>query len=825
MKKEDIDLRALENADEETIKRLSALPCPVSEKDRDRLFEKCEKRTAGGGITRTDNANVVTGVETYRRPVWRSALAIASAFVLIAGVCTGGVLLKGFRGGSIVDPTAATDGTAYTSDEEQASAAPFGDISGGRVRFMSTAYAPYVYDTFSDATAPELAEAFNSSWWEELPEDSQMPDGERTFVYVDNNGQRFSLAFCGGTVSYEKDGSITNYSVSEDVTALVRGLANPKEPDDALQGHLIWCKSEDLNADGVWKNNEPVPETIFEQASVPSGLKGMNIKESYPQYDYAYDIHDINENAKHADDLITGKVEEVSYGATAWVQEDGPSDATPFTKITVTVTGDTAGRYAPGDTVDIETAGGFVSLRGRMGDQLYMTGGKYGSGLAMTEEEIDNTYYHEIVESGEVPIVGKEYAFFVADDTLGGLTSVGFEYGMLYKCDNIYIQRVVDSNSGNRYFNFFDMNDLRAMMRLSAEPDETAADNDDDWGISMELSNVNPKRAELTITRSSDGKLKGTPQTGMGFHIEQLTDDGWKILISKGSSIFSDDSIFIPTEGEPVVMTLDWENRYGELTPGKYRIVKTVTDYRAPSIYDEKEYYLPFEIRYAPEDTSATDIVPAEESDKYGVSMAITNVTPRGARLTVFRDSSGSEADVNTRGDYWIERQTEDGWEAMTGSDKIIFPADTYDIPVGGRLSLDVTWYWIFGDLEPGNYRLVKYVYENDSRTRSEQHIIPFTVEEGAEADDTTVSTEKNVILIPVGYDFRDTKLISAIGDNGKLGYIYESEMHGHQGVTNPQEAMAYMESIKNGTYKPKAINVYEQDGVTVIDTMTEQLN
>ena len=92
MKKDDIDLRALENADEETIKRLSELVPPVSEKDRDRLFEKCEKRISGAHGSE-DNGTSVTGVEVYRRPVWRSALAVAASFVLIAGACTGGALM------------------------------------------------------------------------------------------------------------------------------------------------------------------------------------------------------------------------------------------------------------------------------------------------------------------------------------------------------------------------------------------------------------------------------------------------------------------------------------------------------------------------------------------------------------------------------------------------------------------------------------------------------------------------------------------------------------------------------------------------------------
>ena len=77
----------------------------------------------------------------------------------------------------------------------------------------------------------------------------------------------------------------------------------------------------------------------------------------------------------------------------------------------------------------------------------------------MTEEEIDNEYYHEIIFSGEVPIIGKEYAFFVSEGKNGLYNSVGFEFGILYKCGKVYIQR--NSNG----FSLYDIDDIKAMMK------------------------------------------------------------------------------------------------------------------------------------------------------------------------------------------------------------------------------------------------------------------------------------------------------------------------------------------------------------------------
>lgn len=61
-----------------------------------------------------------------------------------------------------------------------------------------------------------------------------------------------------------------------------------------------------------------------------------------------------------------------------------------------------------------------------------------------------------------------------------------------------------------------------------------------------------------------------------------------------------------------------------------------------------------------------------------------------------------------------------------------------------------------------------------------------------------------------------------AIGDSGIIGYVYTEDLLHKGAAKNPEEAVAQMEAKANGTYVPKVINLYESDGVTVIDTFTE---
>lgn len=72
-------------------------------------------------------------------------------------------------------------------------------------------------------------------------------------------------------------------------------------------------------------------------------------------------------------------------------------------------------------------------------------------------------------------------------------------------------------------------------------------------------------------------------------------------------------------------------------------------------------------------------------------------------------------------------------------------------------------------------------------------------------------------------YPEDNPRLVKAIGDNGKEGYVYYSDLIA--GPETPEEAKAYRLELESGNYVPKSINVYESDGKTVIDTFTETIS
>lgn len=62
--------------------------------------------------------------------------------------------------------------------------------------------------------------------------------------------------------------------------------------------------------------------------------------------------------------------------------------------------------------------------------------------------------------------------------------------------------------------------------------------------------------------------------------------------------------------------------------------------------------------------------------------------------------------------------------------------------------------------------------------------------------------------------------LMAAVGDNGIKGYVRKTELDGEK-PANPEEAVRMQEEREKNGNPPMVINVYESDGVTVIDTFT----
>lgn len=469
MNKDNLDLEMLENADEETVKRISEEYRALTEEDTAKLYKRSEElyRERMGGYEAEES-----GVEIYRRPVWHKITAVAASLVLIAaGAGLGGMTIMNHLRSQQPAPstdevTATTDVTEPQEETSPPSAEPAEQVSSqlddiviDTIRFMDPAYFDWII-TSADVTAEMLAGEINFSAWQETAVDSSYTESDYIELFIYNNGdpQDFIFYYDGCAADHIIGDTVVRYTIPmETKRAVLEAVIRSDE-----EGERILYSYDKAITAGISENYEPMPEKLLEPMPVPAELEGRNIidLDYSATADYSYDINSLPELGRHSCNVITGTVEGYSFR-----ENQTSSSYTGETVLKITVTGDAMNELEPGTQTELVLPGGYRSMRQHYGDTLYAEGGKYGDGIDMTEEEIDNTYYRYIFDNGEVPIVGKEYAFFVYDNGSGyGIT--GNNDSMLYKYDGVYIHK---QDSGVLYLT---MEDLKHMVKQGK--DETA---------------------------------------------------------------------------------------------------------------------------------------------------------------------------------------------------------------------------------------------------------------------------------------------------------------------------------------------------------------
>ena len=145
----------------------------------------------------------------------------------------------------------------------------------------------------------------------------------------------------------------------------------------------------------------------------------------------------------------------------------------------------------------------------------------------------------------------------------------------------------------------------------TAKPETVTAakpqpDIDDKWGVALTFDCKDGKGGRLTFTQSTEaGRPDGELITGAMYKVEAKDDGYWTsyenyVRTHYDKNYKDPDLIFtmiaysIPLDGE-YSEDIDFTNTYGELKPGTYRIVKTVTCGTGPQ-REERTYYAEFTV-------------------------------------------------------------------------------------------------------------------------------------------------------------------------------------------------------------------------------------
>ena len=138
-------------------------------------------------------------------------------------------------------------------------------------------------------------------------------------------------------------------------------------------------------------------------------------------------------------------------------------------------------------------------------------------------------------------------------------------------------------------------------------------------GVSMELVEVTPTSAKLTILNTTDMNI----QYGADYDLQILLDGNWYSL-----SYIIDNAVFeaigyMTQKNVPREVDIDWTIFHGVLEPGQYRIVKEVMDFRGTGDYTE--YNLAVEFMITETGSYITNVVNEDaifsfQDDEYDLS-------------------------------------------------------------------------------------------------------------------------------------------------------------------------------------------------------------
>ena len=182
-----------------------------------------------------------------------------------------------------------------------------------------------------------------------------------------------------------------------------------------------------------------------------------------------------------------------------------------------------------------------------------------------------------------------------------------------------------------------------------------------------------------------------------------------------------------------------------------------------------------------------------DSPDDWGITLSVSSITPTGATV-VFSQSGGNPTGELMTGSYY-RLENEKGELSYIVEGDVVWTSEAYMIQKDGETQMQANWEWLYGNLEPGTYRLVKQVMDFrgpgdfDEKEYSAEFTIGekavksvslMTIVDGAESGNLVLAGENpgevmtlNVKDIPVFLD--GEKADSSVIMDGMTAHIYHN--------------------------------------------------
>ena len=114
------------------------------------------------------------------------------------------------------------------------------------------------------------------------------------------------------------------------------------------------------------------------------------------------------------------------------------------------------------------------------------------------------------------------------------------------------------------------------------------------WGITLRAENATPNGATIIMSQEG-GYLPNRLFYGNGYHLEKYEDNEWVSLEPLTELIWTTLAYSVPLD-DSVRWDINWENTYGILEEGRYRLGKGISEQSAPGNVEYAEFFAEFEI-------------------------------------------------------------------------------------------------------------------------------------------------------------------------------------------------------------------------------------
>lgn len=113
----------------------------------------------------------------------------------------------------------------------------------------------------------------------------------------------------------------------------------------------------------------------------------------------------------------------------------------------------------------------------------------------------------------------------------------------------------------------------------------------------------------------------------------------------------------------------------------------------------------------------AKDSEAETDTPDWGVTITAENVTSTNAVLRFTQSGGSPTGDLNTGSYFTLERKSGSKWKAVPYADGLDADSIGWDsvawlIPSGDSADFETNWAWLYGELDAGEYRIVKEIMD-----------------------------------------------------------------------------------------------------------------